>query len=313
MHSMKWSLFMLSVIFVLLFTADVAFAENGSLIKANVRVGFIQSAFSGVNYNDARTAFKAFAKIVGRKKGYDVEITVRTFADAIEVKSLPEEMRPHLVILETMTFLELENEAWLKPVVVPSERDSVYNSFLILVPESSKAKTIRDLRGKGLNLLFTSNTEVGYHWLRSLLRENKLGEINSFFGDVKTVSDPMQAILPVFFGKRDVGLIDLAKFELMAELNPQLKKLRPIAISQPFLCAIISVNESGWDSLKLKQEFIASMLELHLSPAGQQILTLFKVDQLAVFRPEYLDIVRTLFHRLDSGDCRDLSKGKGKQ
>ncbi len=124
--------------------------------------------------------------------------------------------------------------------------------------------------------------------------------MESFFGNIKIENDPMNAILPVFFGQRDAGLITAGKFELMAELNPQLNKMRAIAISKPLLCGITSVYLTGWDSPATEQDFIDAMLELHLSPAGQQILNLFKTDQIAVYRPEYMEAVREIGKILSS-------------
>ncbi len=155
-------------------------------------------------------------------------------------------------------------------------------------------KTIEDLRGKTMSILFMPQTQAGLPWLRSLLVQRALGTMESFFGNIIIEHDPMKAILPVFFEQRDAGLITAEKFALMAELNPQLKKMRSIAVSAPLVCGITAVNQEGWDTPRLKQDFIDGMLGLHLSPAGQQLLNLFKTDQIVAYQPEYMDTVREI-------------------
>ncbi len=285
----------LPVIFIIPLTFGTAFSAEEPLIKLHIKVALIRSAFLGSNENDAAAAFKTFARTIGKQKGYDMEITVSTFDDAAELAALPEDKRPHVTILDSWSFLELEKEGWLTPVAATSvSGDEISTPYEILVPAGSPAKTIEDLRGKSINILFMPQTQIGVPWLRSLLKQHNLGTMESFFGSIKIENDPMSAILPVFFGQRDAGLITAGKFELMAELNPQLNKMRTIAISRPLLCGITSVNLRGWDSPATEQDFIDAMLELHLSPAGQQILNLFKTDQIAVYRPQYMDAVRKI-------------------
>ncbi|PIE73731.1 MAG: hypothetical protein CSA20_01620 [Deltaproteobacteria bacterium] len=300
LYTIRCCFLTLLVIFLMPMMAGTAFATDTPLIKTHIKVALIQSAFLGSNENDAAAAFKTFAKTIGKHKGYDMEITVSTFKDASELAALPESERPHIVILEGWAFLEIEKEGWLTPVTVTSiGRGKVLTPYKILVPASSTANTIEDLRGKAINILFMPQTQTALPWLRSLLQQHKLGTMASFFGDILIENDPMKAMLPVFFGQRDAGLINAEKFELMAELNPQLNKMRVIATSQPLVSGITAVNHTAvWDNPTIKEDFIDALLKLHLCPAGQQILHLFKTDQVIAYRPEYLDTIRTIHQAL---------------
>ncbi len=303
-HAIQRFLPMLLIIVVVMpLWFKTAFCADKPRVKTHIKVALIESAFLGSNENDAAAAFKTFARTVGKQKGYDMEITISTFKDADELVSLPENMRPHIAILESWEFLKIEKEGWLTPVAATSiDRDRVCSTFEILVLPDSPAKTIEDLRGKTINILFMPQTQIGFPWLRSLLREHNLATMESFFKDIKVETDPMKAILPVFFGQRDAGLITGEKFKLMAELNPQLNKMRPIAVSEPLMCGITGINQTGWDSPKIKQDFIDGILELHLSPTGQQILHLFKTDQIVTYRPEEMETVRALAKILSGTD-----------
>ncbi|MEZ4483394.1 MAG: PhnD/SsuA/transferrin family substrate-binding protein [Syntrophotaleaceae bacterium] len=114
-------------------------------------------------------------------------------------------------------------------------------------------------------------------------------------GELAYYTDPMPALLPVFFGKKDAALLDSAKFELMAELNPQLKQsLQLLATSAPLTNAVICLKQTGWTEERFRQDVTQAMRELHLTPAGLQILMLFKVQQLVSFEPSHLDTLRQL-------------------
>lgn len=286
---------LLMALFVMLLTPVTTFCADQPLIKTHIRVSSIQSAFLGSNENDAATAFKSFARIIGKQKGYDMEISISTFKDVSQLMALPEDKRPHIVILGSWSFLKIEKEGWLTPIATTSIGEGqACSPYQILVPEDSTAQTIEDLRGKTINILFRPQTQIGVPWLRSILATNNLGTLDSFFADTLMENDPMKAILPVFFGQRDAGLIPTEKFQLMAELNPQLNKMRAIAVSKPLIRGITSFNRKGWDSPKIKQDMIDAILELHLSPIGQQILHLFKTDRIIAYQPKDMDTVRAV-------------------
>jgi hypothetical protein len=105
----------------------------------------------------------------------------------------------------------------------------------------------------------------------------------------------LSAVLPVFFGKKDACLVDDAGFQVMNELNLQVgKALQTVTISEPYVDGIVCLRNEGWPSAAQKQDVIDALAELHQEPAGQQILTLFKIGQLVPFEEKQLDTVKRL-------------------
>ncbi len=294
--AMPHCLLMGLVIFVMLLWSETGFSQDKPLIKTHIDVALIRSAFVGSNESDAAAAFKTLAKIIGEQKGYDIVMIVSIFDDSDELSALPEEKRPHIALWASWSFLQIEKEGWLTPVATISIGNAkACSAFEILVPDNSQVETIEGLRGKTLNILLMPQTQIGFPWLQSLLQERSLGTMESFFKKINIENDPMKTVLPVFFGQRDAGLIPAEKFQLMAELNPQLNRMHAIAVSEPLICSIISVNNIKWTSnATMRKDFIDAMLNLHLSPAGQQILHLFKTDQILAYRPEDMNTIREL-------------------
>jgi hypothetical protein len=115
---------------------------------------------------------------------------------------------------------------------------------------------------------------------------------------MESVGKPSAAVLPVFFGKKQACVVDESGFDVMTELNPQVGKgLQTVAVSEPLVDGVLCLNSSGWSSETYKQDVIKALGELHLEPAGQQILTLFKTDQLIPFQEKYLETARNLWAR----------------
>lgn len=267
--------------------------SSAGLNPETLNVGFTRRAFLGVNPMDAEAAFKTLARTLGAAKGYDIDITVRTFESARHLSRALTAETVNLIILDSWSYLEMTGDG-LEPVFVPSDQGRVTRRYLLLARSGGNLKTLLDLRGRSLNLLAAPNANLGVHWLRVLLSDRKLGMAEAFFGVLEDHTDPMAAVLPVFFGKRDAVLVDATKFELMTELNPQLNSLEAIDASEPLVNAVICLGRSGWSSERFRQDLVQAMAELHLKPAGQQILTLFKAGRMVPFVNSHLDTVRRL-------------------
>ncbi len=279
-----------------------ASATSQYLESAHLNVGFIQSAFFGIHRLDAEAAFKTFARIIGRNMGYDISVTVSSFESARELAAMPPDNQPDVVILESWSYMKMGDLDWLEPFFVSSDQGRVAHPYLLVTRHADEGMALEGLRGAALNLFFAANAEPGRFWLEHLLRESGLGTPEEFFNPLELHTDPMLTVLPVFFGKRDAAVIDATKFELLAELNPQLGRLKILASSEPLVSGITCLKRTGWASERFRQDIVRAMAELHLQPAGQQILTLFKMDRMVPYEPEYLDSMLRLHAQSRSSD-----------
>lgn len=300
MMAMKFfQMLFLSGSILLLTTSMPSFvaAAPESLKSERLNILFTERAFLGVNPLDVEAALKIFVKSLGRKYGYDIQTTIHRFKNSDEFTENLPFVKPDLVIADSWTYLMMESDMYFEPLFICSDRGEYASRYLLIVrPEG--ARELTDLRGKSLNLLATANANLGIHWLTALLEEAELGPPESVFDDLAYQTDPMPAILQVFFDKKDAALIDSGKFELMAELNPQLRHMRTLASSEPLVNAVICLKQAGWHSENFRQDLIEALKELHLDPAGKQILTMFKVQELKPFKPYHLNTVRQLREKM---------------
>jgi hypothetical protein len=62
---------------------------------------------------------------------------------------------------------------------------------------------------------------------------------------------------------------------------------------------VICLRTNSWDSEKIQRDLTEALGDLHKEPAGQQMLTLFKVSQLVPYKTEQLATVRQLRAQFD--------------
>lgn len=266
-----------------------AVSENmPGLKKEELSVGYIHGQFQEVNPLDAEAAFKTLSRTLGVKQGYDVHVTVESFENGREVNAYMQYSPLQLIIYNSLDYLQTANSRSVEPLFVPAEDGHVLRQYVLLTRDTG-LDTLEDLRGRSLNIYYGPNSSLAVKWLEVLLRKHENTDIDSFFSSVHKHADPLAAILPVFLGKRDVVLVDADKFDLMAELNPQLSKLSAIVASEPYLCQLVCFSRSGWGSAEFKDAMLQAMTKLHENQAGRQILLLFKADKIVPFEPHYLE------------------------
>jgi ABC-type phosphate/phosphonate transport system substrate-binding protein len=265
-----------------------------------LQIGFTRSCFLNINRNDAEASFKALTEIVGRRRGYSVTSEVRIFDDDATFEAAIRDGSLIMAVADSWQYVAMTVPPRMKPQYISTELGKVGRRHLLLTRAGAGLNTLADLRGKSVLYVELANVTAGRKWLDTILLENQLGAADAFFGGVEAVAKPSLAVLPVFFGRKDACLVDESGFEVMKELNPQVGKgLVTLAVSESFVNNVILIRHDGWRDEKSRQDFIELLGELHLEPAGQQILTLFKVGELLPFDEKQLDTVRALRARHD--------------
>lgn len=271
-------------------------AEPGEGLKPlTLNVGFTRYAFSNVNRNDAEAAFKVFVQTVARKRGYAITSTTRVFEDAADFEPEIQSGKINLVIIDTWRFLGMNIHQVVSPFFVTTQRGDAGKRYVVLTRQGSQLDKLEDLRGKEILELEVTEANLGRFWLETLLVSSRLGTHETFFSRVQIVNKSSAIVLPVFFGQKPACLVDEAGFEVMKELNPQVgKMLQVVRISEPLADAVLCLRNDGWPNEQQKRDVISALAELHTDPAGQQILTLFKIGQLLPFEEAQLKTVRQL-------------------
>lgn len=287
---------MILVIIAALSLLPLASAQAPAEGRKVVTIGLTKTAFLNVNRNDMEAALRVLTQTLVRKHGYRLETQTRFYEDDQEFAAAVRDGKARLAIMDSWTYLAMEKGGFSKPSFVSREQGRIGKQYLLLTRRDSACNALADLRGKDLTVFEIVNSSLGRPWLETMLLSNRLGSAEVFFNQVKCEGKPTTALLAVYFGKAEACLMDAPSFEVMTELNPQVgKKLRVIATSEPLLDGLQILSDKGWEGdEQLKRDVTQAISELHLEPAGQQLLTLFKTDQLAPFEDQHIAAVRRL-------------------
>lgn len=274
-----------------------------------LNIGISGSSFLGVNQSDAEASFKAFMITIAEKRGYLLEPKTTLYDQPAEFAAAIRTNPPHVAVVDAWEYLSMDLAGKVEPTYVVPQASGLFNTYVLLTRVGSGLDAPAQLRNREVLLLESMNAKLGRAWFQALT--GSLGERSAptaapapaasaapgdgEFAQLEIVSKPSLAVLPVFFGKKQSCVITTSGFAVMKELNPQLgRELQVIATSDGYMETVICLGTTGWKTVQTRGDFTKSLEELHETPAGQQVLSLFKAGRVMPFEPWYLDSIRAL-------------------
>ncbi len=176
----------------------------------------------------------------------------------------------------------------LKPLLIASRNGSTLTQFIILTSTASGIQNLRDLENRKI---LVHRDGCGYlvdFWLDSAIAVGT-GKLRKGFARFQTVTQPREAVLPVFFGEVDACVVSLAAYrsvavENQAQIRQKLIQL-PDAESKGLPAQIVACREDL--PLELQRRIKETAARLSWS-VGEQTGTLLPVEDVA------FDHLRTL-------------------
>ena len=188
-----------------------------------LRMGFSDNVFQDVIKSDAQAITKICAE--GMLGGmYEEEWQAKTMIFS-QVTSIVEALRADEVdflILLPVEHLEISRVVPLKAIWTVVVGGVVSYEYVLMVRRDSAIGDLAHLAGRKLVMDTGGKGRIPQMWLDTILWNSDLPGSEGFFGSIKEVAKPAQALLPVFFGEADACLIPYQTFHTMVELNPQL-------------------------------------------------------------------------------------------
>jgi hypothetical protein len=283
--------------------------SSQELENIQLDVAFTQSSFANVNQTDAMAAFKAFTMRMGRLRGYNIKLNVYILDKASDLSAVSKRGNMDLLIVDAWDYLSHAPFKNTSLEFATIEQGQVLEPYLVLAKAESSINSIKDLKGKHVLVLKSSNASNGHHWFRTELLKMGFADPNRFVKRLEIKSKLSRAVLPVFFSQADACIVDQAGFKIMVEMNPQIgKELQIIAQSPHFVDTLCCLRSQGWLKPYHRGDMSDALAKIADDPAGQQILNLFKFNGLTPFKEKYLDTIRilrqqhdTLMHKLSPG------------
>jgi phosphonate transport system substrate-binding protein len=243
------------------------------------RLGFSHSLFTDVNENDAEAAVKVWGQTIAKERGISTETASHIFQDTPELLKALQSKSVDAVGISMVEYAELSQAVRFNPIFVTYNSGRTREQYLLLVHRDSKLERLADLRGRSLVFHLNSRACLAQPWLDTLLLQEDGLPAAGWFGKITRSPKLAQVILPVFFHRIDVCVATRTEYETMCELNPQIGQQLKILARSPEVVASAFCFRADYAPAFKEQLFVA-LRDLHKSPAGLQVLTLFQSERI---------------------------------
>ncbi len=189
----------------------------------------------------------------------------------------------------TFAFVRGASEFGLQPLVVPEIAGETTYHSLILVPVSSPARTLLDLRGKrfaSADILSNSG------WLFPAVWLTRHGQdARTFFGKLIFAGSHDRSIAAVCLRLVDGAAVDSLVYEQMMREDPSIaEKTRVLLKSPPFGMPPLVVPASIDPGLR--SALLTTLLGMNTDEKGRQILSSLHIDRFVPPTPHMFDSVK---------------------
>jgi ABC-type phosphate/phosphonate transport system substrate-binding protein len=237
------------------------------------RLGVSYASFGTVSHNDASAALKVWAATVAKERNLTVDVRVQVFELERELR---EALAQETVDAASMSAEEFSQSGERPAEIFLTAKDQGYGQrYVLVVHRGAGIGDLPALKGSKLVRHVSPTTSPALAWLETALARHALARAEKLFGEVTPLENPSKCVLRVFFRQSDACLVTTNAFALACELNPQLSKdLQVLAVSPLLIPALFFIRPNY--AATVRQELERSILELHTTTAGQQVLTVFQ-------------------------------------
>jgi phosphonate transport system substrate-binding protein len=230
------------------------------------------------------------AEKLGRKPESLYRLTYSETNDLVRYK------RCDIAVVCTYPFIRGEKEFGMQALVVPRIRgETTYQSFIV-VPPSSSARSILDLRGKrfaSADIISTTG------WLFPAMLLMDAGESPAhFFGEQIITGSHDRSIQAVIDGFVDGAAVHGIVYDQMAAEDPSINQKVKILIKSPPFGIPPVVAHPDMDP-GLRKAVLAVLLDMHNNPKGKLILEKLQIEKFVVPEKGLFDNLRQAIKRLE--------------
>ncbi len=277
---------------ILLFSQDIQSHPTVSLHMA-----YDEHLFSGVKKNDVLTALKLWVKKFTSElktlAHIKPDITLHYVGNINTLLATSTYTNFDIVNLLSIDYIRYANRDYWIPIAVSIDDGHVPEEYLLLVQRDGGVNNLKQLRGKSISILKGPDSRFSRAWLQNQTLENFKRPAAGFFKQIKENEKVSNVVLDVFFNKMDACLVGYNAYQIMTELNPQIKKRLKIIKSSPgyikgLVCIRTDFNPAYY------ADILDGLLNLTNSKAGNQILKLFGESRLIPFEPRFLKNIEQL-------------------
>lgn len=254
-----------------------------------IRFGVSTRTFPVANRNDALAALKVWVDTVIREQNLreSAKITLYDSVEALRAAYERGDIDAATLTTEEIMLLGIQPDY----IYLTSQGDGINVRYVLLVHRDGGIKDLADLASRKVVFFNNQYMVLALPWLETLFTEVAGQRVDLRKMNFEELDNPSKAILQVFFHQAQGALVTMEAFELACELNPQLRNELMVFHESPPLVPKMFVFRPDWKGTT-RDQLEEAMLNLHATPGGQQVLTVFQSSRLSKQPASVLDPTR---------------------
>lgn len=251
---------------------------------------------------DIEVGFNYLLGKMTKAKPYNMKIkvypTVDHLSDAINDQKVMGYFGPPLLFLQNKDTFDTDY------IFTPVLNDKVMQRYFLLVRKDNVIDKFEKLKNKSLS--YCETDEVGIFYLKKLIKEKKLGQLDTFFSKMMVKKNPSLVISAVFFKETQASIVLESDFMVATELNPQLKtQLIAVEVSPEYITNMLAIHKNIEGPLT-KSEYEAHVSSLGGAIKSKKMFQNYNYGSLKKIKLEDLNSVSDLINSLN--DSKGLVK-----
>lgn len=257
-------------------------------------IGLTQQSLRSASVEEVENGFNYQLKDIGKGKDYSMKI--KTYPNSGQIVNLLENRK--IVGYFGSTKLFIDNQSLFNPdlLLTPVLTDNVMQRYILLVRKDSGIDNIAKL--KNTSISYCEADEVGMMYLRKLLKDNNIIDINTFFSKLVIKKNPNLDISAVFFKETKASLVLEADFQVAAELNPQLKQQLVVLKTSPEYIVGLFAVLNNIDGPMTNAELEKNVMSLGNAIQSKSLMKSYHYGAIRKIKLEDLNSVRELIDSL---------------
>lgn len=251
------------------------------------RIGFSAKTFTDVNDNDAMAAVKVWAEVIAREQKIPVAASPLVLRGVDEIRRVLRNQDIDALALPTDEYWQVRELLDQRIYIGNGTGDKISQEYVLLVHQESGIERLEDLRGRRLNFMQSSQMSLAPVWLDTTLLQAGFSRASEFCR-VTEFPNLSKALLPVFFRQADACVVTRSSFQTMAELNPQISQRLRVLDTSPEMVTSGFCFRRGYDE-PIRGKIISELTKIMTSPAGAQVMKLFKAEAFSIQPVSCLD------------------------
>ena len=255
----------------------------GKTVEASlpsIHIAFTSDVFPDVNENDAMAAVKVWGQMLVKERDVPAQPAPCIMHDPDAMLQSLQQERLDLVGVTLTEYHRLRRVLPFGRLLVNLNAGQLTERYVLLTHRESGVKTLADLGGCHLHLHTSPRTCLVSIWLDTLLVQQSYPTTSRFVGTISRHTKLSKVVLPVFFRQTDACVVTRRGFDTMSELNPQLARQLVVLAESPEVIPQVLAFRANYRPVFL-EKVIAAIKDLGRTPAGRQLLTVFRTDGLA--------------------------------